>query len=318
MNNAEYCVRHGSRVLWPATRIDPPPHRRSPSSSMAVGNHRTATAAPASTALAQVMAMPLWPAVVAAGVCALAILAGGAWGVRQERLADMSGSRIWTVFGFGTGVFCALVVVDFLPDAVQSKAAGIPYAVLAGTVFLWALTHLIDRRFDAAEPAQAPAGAASAAPAPRILSRASSIVIMVSLALHSLLEGGAMAAAVTAGEKEDWVFLLGMVIHKLPEGVLWALALVSGFPSLLGQRRRVVSMLCVPGIAGIIGSSVGIEVLPHIMASLQWVMAVLAGCLLYIAFSELLPALRGNASRAVLVPFLFGILVICLLTMWVD
>ncbi|MCL6625414.1 ZIP family metal transporter [Alicyclobacillus shizuokensis] len=286
-----------------------------------MGNHRTAAAAaaPASTALAKVMAMPLWTALAAAGVCALAILAGGAWVLGQERrLADMDSRRILTVFGFGAGVFCALVVVDFLPDAVQSEAAGIPYAVLTGTVFLWALTHLIDRRFDAAQPYQDPTRAASDVPTPRVLNQASSIVIMVSLALHSLLEGGAMAASVTAGENQDWVFLLGMVIHKLPEGVLWALALVSGFPSLLGQRRRVVSMLCVPGIAGIIGSSVGIEVLPHIMASLQWVMAVLAGCLLYIAFSELLPTLRGNASRAVLVPFLFGILVICLLTMWVD
>ncbi|MCL6631449.1 MAG: ZIP family metal transporter [Alicyclobacillus herbarius] len=267
--------------------------------------------------------MPQWIAWVAAVLCALAIVAGAGWVIfRPPREFSLSNTRLLAVFGFGAGVFTAMVLVDFLPDALAAAHTGIPFAMLGGTVCLWFLTYVIDRRFEqldtATQTEQVFDDPFAQADSARFLSPASSLVILLSLALHNLIEGGALAADVSAKEAGDWAFVIGMVLHKLPEGALWAVALLTGFPTLLQTRRHLFAMLTVPGVTCILGAVIGVHVLSLMASTLDWVMAVLAGALLYIAFSELLPAMRSFWSKPVVLSFLLGALVISLLTAWID
>jgi zinc transporter ZupT len=274
--------------------------------------------------------MPTWIALAAAAVGACAIIGGAGW-VLCGSLAISSpyqDRRLAAVYAFAAGVFVALVLLDFLPDALQGEAGG-PWAVCAGAIFLWLATQFLNQRFERTQQGlssetrqrgsfdgtQGFEGTHGDLEGASLLTRASALVVMVSLALHSLLEGGSLAAAVARPDPHTWVFLIGMVIHKLPEGVLWALALLAAFPTAANHRRRLYIILCVPGAAGIVGAGAGLG-LVHAISPLhaELVMAVLAGALVYIGFAELLPALRTFAYRSTIAWFLLGSICVGLLT----
>jgi zinc transporter ZupT len=113
-------------------------------------------------------------------------------------------------------------------------------------------------------------------------------------------------------QSEDFGFVLALILHKLPEGVLWAMAISALAPlSNRENRVRIMWVILLPALAMMAGSVLGLIIIGGWALSLQGVvMAFVAGALLYICFSELLPMLTiGKGSKW----FVLGVLLMVVL-----
>ncbi|MCL6548334.1 MAG: ZIP family metal transporter [Alicyclobacillus sp.] len=207
--------------------------------------------------------------------------------------------RRWSapLLAAASGALLTAVVLDFLPDAWEAAGSRTPWGILAGVMALWAVSAAVDWAFSRAY------GPSAETRAP--LSAASAVVLAASLSIHSLLEGASLAVMARDLSAASAVWMAAMLLHKLPEGLLWGLALTSALgwrtpgrgnrPSLT-ERRRLHAALLVPAACTFAGTAAGALVLRTGEAGAgPWMAAGLAGVLLYIALAELLPAMRDHA-----------------------
>jgi zinc transporter ZupT len=139
-------------------------------------------------------------------------------------------------------------------------------------------------------------------------------VLAAALSFHTFFEGAAVSLTLSTPNAAAWGFALAVVLHKLPEGVVWGLALGAAFPEDLVRLPRI---LLVPGLCTLIGVLLGLGFAQ--LADAPWIHAafgIAAGAVLYIGFGELLPGLREVGMvqpRTVCGSWLLGMLVMAAL-----
>ena len=235
--------------------------------------------------------MALSPLVFALGA-AVGNIAGALAVVRQEK---RSLAFIETCLAFGAGFMLALVLIGVLPVVFSATGAAGAIAgpvVLLGYVLVHVAQHVITPHFHFGVETHTvgPEAGYSA---------------LVGLTLHAFFDGVAIASGFLVSWNLGVAFFLGVMLHKLPEGVtVSSIMLASG----LGRRRAVASGVIL-GVATIVGALVTGAVAPLA----QYGLALAAGVTLYVAASNLVPELqRGRRLRTTLA-FLGGAAALILL-----
>jgi zinc and cadmium transporter len=235
--------------------------------------------------------MAVSPLIFAVGA-AMGNVAGALAVVRQEK---RSLAFIETCLAFGAGFMLALVLIGVLPVVFTARGTGNPAAgllVLLGYVVVHVAQHVITPHFHFGVETHhvGPEAGYSA---------------LVGLTLHAFFDGVAIASGFLVSWSLGVAFFLGVMLHKLPEGVtVSSIMLASG----LG-RRRAIGAGVVLGIATIIGALVTQAVAPLA----QYGLALAAGVTLYVAASNLVPEIQSSRRARTTLAFLGGAVALILL-----
>jgi zinc transporter ZupT len=251
-----------------------------------------------------------WGAVVVGILAAVSIVLGAHISLRPSRGSEES-YTVTRVFAFGTGAFFTAVCLDFLPDAWSGSGDSTPLWLFLGAFVLWAATNASDTWFNREQNQQLVASSSATAQAPdnsgstqfeandtlsdSILkfTPVSAVVLTAALSFHTFLEGAAVALAFHHLNWNTLGFALAMILHKLPEGVLWGLALAAVFPR---DRTKIRRVLIIPAVCTLVGVFLGIFLADQDSSQvINVATGFVAGAMFYIAFAELLPALRDSA-----------------------
>jgi zinc transporter ZupT len=266
--------------------------------------------------------------VLASAFAAVAILIGAKY-VLQREVSEAYRERLARILAFGSGALLTALCLDLLPDAWASNANTAAWWMFGGILLLWGVTTWVDGAFQAKvivrgrtrDDGIREGGGVEFDTGnedglggwTRTLTKASAIVLAISLSFHTFVEGTALAASLRQVDTASITFAVAIVLHKLPEGVLWALALQSVFPITNGQSKRfLLKLLSIPALCTLVGTLCGmflVEIAPETLVAAM--SALLVGALLYICLSELFPALR-EASQSVRytgIGFIVGVVV---------
>jgi len=262
-----------------------------------------------------------WGPVLVGILAAVSIVIGAQIALRPSGNTDTS-AAVTRIFAFGTGAFFTAVCLDFLPDAWSALGGSTPLWLFFGAFVLWAATNVSDSLFNREQSPQL--GASSSAtvrvdvgqfePADDIphallkFTPVSAIVLAAALSFHTFFEGAAVSLAFHTLSWTTLGFALATILHKLPEGVLWGLALIAVFPR---DRTKIRRILAIPATSTLIGVFLGIFLANKASSDvLNGATGFVAGAMFYIAFTELLPALRDTAQpRLARVWFVLGLFV---------
>ena len=134
------------------------------------------------------------------------------------------------------------------------------------------------------------------------------------MAIHSFLDGVALAAALTVGGGLGTIIAVVVIVHRFSDGIgVVSFILASRMPSSTAYRW-VLLVATAPVLGVLLGSLVTI---PEEM--LGAILGFFAGFFLYVGAAELLPeAHRRDSSRVVVAATLGGTLAIYLFSVWVG
>lgn len=262
--------------------------------------------------------LSFWGPIVVGVLATLSIVIGAYLALSPTRhLAQSRG--VTRVFAFGTGAFFSAVCLDFLPDAYSGNGVRTPLWIFLGALVMWLATSASDGLWQREEDSQLTAAAQTADE--QVLARSvltftpvSAVVLAIALSFHTFLEGIAVALSFHPLTINTLGFSLAMIFHKLPEGVLWGLTLATVFPR---DRAKVRMMLIIPAVCTLLGVFLGIDLAAHASSGIVRVATgFVAGAMFYIAFAELLPALReARHPRTARGWFLIGLVIMFILNM---
>ncbi len=134
------------------------------------------------------------------------------------------------------------------------------------------------------------------------------------MAIHSFLDGVALAAALTVGGALGTIIAVVVIVHRFSDGIgVVSFILASRMPS--STAYRWVLLVAAAPVAGVVLGSV--LTIPEQM--LGAILGFFAGFFLYVGAAELLPeAHRRDSSRVVVAATLGGALAIYLFSVWVG
>ncbi|MFP5383612.1 MAG: ZIP family metal transporter [Gammaproteobacteria bacterium] len=190
---------------------------------------------------------------------------------------------------FAAGTMLAMALLDILPEALALGGADtVMPLVLAGLLgfftlqklSLWRHAHVHDTA-----AVNAATNITSAAHAPR-----SHIgwTIVAGDGLHNFTDGVLIAAAFMADTHLGWLTTLAIVAHEIPQETGDFLALRwAGY-----SARQALGLNLLASLPAVIGGALAWAMLQQAASLLPYVLAISAASFLYIAISDLLPALN--------------------------
>lgn len=240
-----------------------------------------------------------------AGVATAAALIGGLVGISVKRVAH---TTLCGLVSLAAGALLAVTVVHILPESAEAiSAAGAPGWPLAmlGTLVGLAVFYLVGKYVYY----MCPACAATASERQEGYLRLG-ILLMVTLTLHSMMDGLAIAAGY---ERHDTtlgaLILLAVSYHKVPEG----LALVSVCRLAGWSRARSLIVTVAVELTTALGALVGVWALSG--ASTLWLgltLGFIAGSFLYTVGFATLKEMLEHERNSIIVYAIMGVLSILL------
>lgn len=139
-------------------------------------------------------------------------------------------------------------------------------------------------------------------------------VLIIALAVHSTMDGVALAAGHEASGRMDLSMLLAVCVHKVPEGLaLGALLMGAGF-----KRETTVAWVAAVEATTVLGGALGLLFLRQV--PLFWLDAVLAhagGGFVFLAAHAVLGEMVKHGRTIVFASFAAGLLLIALVNLMV-
>jgi ZIP family zinc transporter len=181
-------------------------------------------------------------------VATLIAWAGGALGVGLGRLAAR---RLTALVYVAAGALLLVTLVDVLPDAKANLSWPLfGAAVISGIALFWLVSRSVHPICPACSTSVFESGTQNSL-------RKDAVLLMVALAIHSTVDGLAVAVGDGAGAPGhiNLPLIAAVSLHKLPEGLALALLLVSaGYPrrAALGWTWAVESTTELGGLIGIL------------------------------------------------------------------
>jgi zinc transporter ZupT len=239
--------------------------------------------------------IPYWAAAVYGLLAAVAIMVGGGLvGPRHAPGRSLHG----VLAALGAGFLVALGALGALPEAIE-HAGGVRLPLLIAAVALAGVLWLHRFGHAGAHPApHAPAHdhthvddhAAHDHQHAEELSLYDASLAVWGLALHSLLDGVAVSAALASRHEQGLFVAVFVLLHKLPEGAAAAaLTYASG-----GQRDRARRGVMIVALASIVGAFAIVFIEPV----LPYALAVTAGVTIGVGLGIASHLLRHHALRA--------------------
>ena len=203
-------------------------------------------------------------------LAALGSLLGG-WAVVRFLRERASVMRL--VSGLAAGYLLAVALMGILPECLAPENGGHANAlwIVLGYLLVHLMEHGITPHFHYGEETHAG-------------SRMSGVMALVGLSLHSLMDGVALAAALSAHGHLGALVFAAILVHRIPEGgTIASIFLARGFGS--AGALVAAGVLALATLAGALGQELlRIPVGPTLAAA--------AGLAIYVASSDLLPEVQ--------------------------
>jgi len=243
------------------------------------------------------------PAILSRAALAFALaLAGGAVSAR----AGVSHQRLCAMISVAAGTLLGVTLFSILPESCHAMRWW-ELAVAAGSGY--AVFGLLSRYVFHVCPACA-ASHFDETTTHHFSEIAGALV--VALAVHSTMDGVALAAGHEAGGEMDLSMLVAVCAHKVPEGLaLGALLLGAGL-----RRGRVLAWVAAVEATTPLGCALGLWGLRHVNE--WWIAAVLAhagGGFVFLAAHAVLGELMKHGKAVVLGAFAAGVALIAMLNL---
>lgn len=220
-----------------------------------------------------------------APAASLATLVGG---LAVVRLLQGRASVMRLISGLAAGYLLSFTLVRMIPEAMEQPGGETnAWWVLGGYLLVHVLEHGITLHFHYGEETHTDGGPLGG------------ILALVGLSLHSLMDGMALAAAMSTHSGLGALMFMGILLHRVPEGATIAsIFLARGF----GSRAAV-------GAAGVLAlaSLIGASGLGFFHAPIGPVLGLSAGLALYVASSDLLPEVQKESGMRSTLALLAGL-----------
>lgn len=214
-------------------------------------------------------AIPYWAAALYGLLGAAGIVAGGSF-VGRGTVRQQSTSGVWP--GVGAGFLIALGALGALPDACERIGSNLIGGALALTSFL-ALLFAHGAGHRDAKHGHSHAGHTHGESSHAGLSLHDARLAVAGLALHALLDGVAVSAALASLQELGLVVAFFVVLHKIPEGATAAaLTYASG-----GEAKRARRGVLLVAAASLLGGLTIFAVAPVLGYALGVAAGVTAG-----------------------------------------
>jgi zinc transporter ZupT len=187
-----------------------------------------------------------------------------------------------------TGVLLAVAILGMLPHGLAESPNGIPW-VLAGLLAACGLQRWLGRREK--EKIHAPGAMWGA---------------LTGMGIHAFFEGVALGVGFHADARLGLAVLSALVLHKIPEGVAIASLAVAD-----GRRKKAMAAVGILAASTALGTGTALVVAEISAAGIPLLLS--AGILLYIAGTELWPAVNRRRGWGGMGWLLSGILLYGLL-----
>lgn len=220
-----------------------------------------------------------------ASFASLATLLGG-WGVVRFLQGRAQFMRLLS--GVAAGYLLSVTVVRIIPECLEAKGGEInAYWVLAGYLLVHVMEHGITLHFHYGEETHTDG------------SPLSGVLALIGLSLHSLMDGVAIAAALSTHSNLGPLVVLGILFHRIPEGgTIASIFLVRGF----GNRAAMLAAgtLALAAMLGAAGQSL-------LNLPTGPILGLTAGLALYVASSDLLPEVQKVSGLRSTIALLSGV-----------
>ncbi|MEW5826352.1 MAG: zinc transporter ZupT [Candidatus Bipolaricaulota bacterium] len=210
----------------------------------------------------------------------LATVVGAALGM----LTRQAGPRVLSLaLGFSGGVMLHVSYVELLGSAMASVGfvpAHIAFFVGMGAMF--AVDALIPHDYFAEHATRGGASAQQLAK--------TGLFVALGIGIHNFPEGMLTLAGTLQDPKLGFAIAAAVAIHNIPEG----LAVAAPILAATGSRRRAFAWASLSGMAEPIGAGIAAAVLLPFLSTalLGYVLAAVAGIMVFIALDELVPVSR--------------------------
>lgn len=221
----------------------------------------------------------------------LATLAGlstGFGGLAVVVLGRPSPTVLSFALGLSAGVLVLISFVELLNGAIETlgfTTAIIPFFVGIGSIFA------VDALFPHDYLEEHQVGSA-------YLHRLG-LLSALGIAIHNFPEGLAVLAGAISSPSLGVLLAVAIGIHNIPEGVVVALPIFAG----TGDRTRAFLYSLVAGAAEPLGAAIAALVLSPIVVTgtLPYLLAFVAGVMVFISLDELLPAAHRYAHEHIVI-----------------
>ena len=203
-------------------------------------------------------------------------------------LKHLSHRQLCSLISYAAGALFVVTFLDLGPEAAARIGWG---ATLLGGLTGYALFAVISRFVAHVCPA-------CAATHTETFFQKITVLMIVALSVHSMLDGVAVAASLADGRGFGPALAIAVFVHKVPEGLaLTAVALAAGWSRLraLGLTVLVEGLTMIGG--SWLGAVTGLSVSPVWMG---WVLAHIGGGFLFLAIHATLSELRKHPRSTML------------------
>jgi zinc transporter ZupT len=220
-----------------------------------------------------------------APLASLATLLGG-WGVVRFLQGRARFMRLLS--GVAAGYLLSVTLVRIIPESMEAMGGEANAMwVLGGYLLVHVMEHSITLHFHYGEETHTGG------------SPLSGVLALVGLSLHSLMDGVAIAAALSMHSNLGPLVVLGILFHRIPEGgTIASIFLVNGF----GNRGALLASGTL-ALAALVGSA------GQTMLNLPTgpILGLTAGLTLYVASSDLLPEVQKERGFRSAIALLSGV-----------
>jgi zinc transporter ZupT len=190
--------------------------------------------------------------------------------------------------GVAAGYLLSVTLVRIIPESMEARGGETNALwVLGGYLLVHVMEHGITLHFHYGEETHT------------VGSPLGGVLALVGLSLHSLMDGVAIAAALSTHSNLGPLVVLGILFHRIPEGgTIASIFLVNGF----GNRGALMAAGTL-ALAALIGSAG--QSLLHL--PIGPMLGLTAGLTLYVASSDLLPEVQKVSGFRSTIALLSGV-----------
>lgn len=214
------------------------------------------------------------------------IVAAGAeilGGVLVARKRDISHKIQEYLIALGAGFLLALVIIDLLPESLESVGASAPIWMLVGFSLIHFVEHTVVKHLHFGEETHSDI----------MVSKVASYSAFWGLFLHAFFDGLAISAGMYYNFSLGVMIFIAITLHKFPEGLTIASIMLAS------NQSKQTALRASAGIAG--GTMIGIFMIFFLQSVdplvTGYAFAFSAGAALYVSASDLIPEINRSDNR---------------------
>lgn len=198
------------------------------------------------------------------------------------------------LLSMAAGVMLATAVIDLLPEAIEDSGGGkgVYWAIMAGVAGFFVLERFLIffHHHDHHEHGHTHKSVAEKADS-KI--KPSVYLILFGDSFHNFFDGVALAAAFAISPGVGWAITIAVILHEIPHELANFVALVHNGLSV----RKALLYNLVSAIPALLGALGGYYFLQYFEGTLSYLVGFNAGMFIYIACSDMIPALHEDFKQ---------------------